>query len=433
MKSSVTRLRQIALFGGDILCLMLGLAAALAIRYGLPIPADKFEMHKLPFAIIFAIWLVSFFISGLYSLRNAKNNRTFFALFTTVFAINAGMDVLFFYFIPYFSISPKTVLFLDLGFTLALLLLWRTLYNRFVSLPPQKIAILGECAEVDELINDIRSHPQQGYKCALHLKNESDITVHGIKNLPQYFNENEIDTVVVAIDYMNSPELQKSLFDCIPLHIRFYDFIDFYEQNMQKIPLAVVDRAWFLENLNEPGKHFFSGLKRFFDVVFTLLLGVIGIILMPFIALAVYFDIGRPIFFSQIRVGQFEKSYRIFKFRSMKVDDDEKSVSRFGKFLRNSHLDEIPQLWNIIRGEMSFVGPRPEIVHLVRELKDKIPFYSERLLVRPGIAGWAQLHEPHARAADALTKLQYDLFYIKHRSLLLDLEIILKTLRILLT
>lgn len=427
MKLKVMLLRQIVLFLGDVVCLVLGLIIALGVRYGWPLLEESIELYKIPFAIIFTFWLLSFYVGGLYNLRYTKNKRNFFALFFAVFAINAAVSVLFFYFIPSFAISPKIVLFLDLGVTAVLLVTWRLFFNSAVKLPPRKLAILGDSAEVKELIADLERNPQQGYKCVLHMARVDD---------PEVFKEmlktKNIDVVVVAMDYRQSPDLQKALFSCIPLHIQFFDFVDFYEGYFQKIPLAAIDRAWFLENLNEPGKQFYSSLKRAVDIMLAVLLGLIGLVLSPFIILAIWIDMGFPVFFSQSRVAQLGANYRIYKFRTFGREGDDASVSVIGKLLRRTHLDEIPQLWNILKGDMSFVGPRPEQTHFVESLKEKIPFYTERLLVRPGITGWAQLHEPHARVEDAISKLQYDLFYIKHRSLLLDIEIILKTLRILL-
>lgn len=426
MKLSVLRFRQFILFLGDIACFIAGLFVALIIRYGWPIPEEYLAPHQLPFAIIFIIWFLGFYVGGLYNLRIIKQYRAFFTLFFTVFGINAAIAALSFYFVPFFSITPKTVLFLDLLATLILLIGWRWFFSAIAALPPRKLAVIGSGQEVDELLKDFEKHPQQGYRCIFHIKES-----HGSPNLPRELKSRDIDMVVVAADYRRSPELQKSLFACIPLHIQFVDFVDLYEQYFQKIPLAVIDRAWFLENLNELGKQFFSLVKRGMDIFASVIFGLIGLALTPFIVLAILINSGRPIFYSQTRVGQFEKPFRIYKFRSMRLDGQNESVTTIGGFLRKTHLDEIPQLWNIIRGEMSFVGPRPEQAVIVEQLKIKIPFYTERLLVRPGLTGWAQLYEPRARAEDALEKLQYDLFYVKHRSLLLDLEIILKTLRIL--
>lgn len=427
MKIKLPRFRSIILIAGDIICLLLGLFLALALRYGFPIPPEQIEIHRVPFSIIFGIWLLIFFGSGLFQLRSARNQRSFFTIFFKVFSINASIAVFFFYFIAFFSISPKTVMFLDLGATLLFLLLWRVLFNRFITIPPLKLAILGNSPEVKELLEDIKKHPQQGYACVLHSPHPPEA-----KEFISSLRDTSADALVVAVDYRHSPILQKSLLECLRLQIQFFDFVDFYEAYFQKVPHAAIDQTWFLENFNELGKRFFSIMKRATDIFFAIFLGFIGLILFPLIALAVWLEMERPIFYSQIRVGHFEKPFHIFKFRSMHHNGDTESISMVGKFLRRSHLDEIPQLWNILKGEMSFVGPRPEQVGIVEQLKSKIPFYAERFLVPPGITGWAQLHEPHAKAEDALTKLQYDLFYIKNRSILLDIEIILKTLRILL-
>lgn len=426
-KLTITKWKKIVLLLGDIFCFVAGLIFALIWRFGFSELNNQWQLHRAPFFIIFFIWLIAFYIAGLYTLPKAKNSRSFFALLFGVFFFNALSAIFIFYFLPYFFISPKVVLFLNLAVTFVLIVIWRAVFNGFSILPQLKLALVGTGVEIDELINDINKHPQNGYKCVLHIKNENESV-----NLDNKLKELDVDVVVVAIDYRHSPELQKGLFKCIPLHIQFFDFVDFYEQYFQRVPLAVIDRAWFLENINETSKLFVSQLKRFLDLIMAFLLGIIGLVLFPFIATALLLTMGRPLFFIQSRVGQFEKSFRIIKFRSYGSEGNDNTVTRFGNFLRKSHLDEMPQLWNIIKGEMSFVGPRPEQVKIVAEFKNKIPFYTERLLVRPGIAGWAQLHQPKARAEDALHKLQYDLFYIKHRSLLFDLEIILKTLRILL-
>lgn len=426
MKLAIVRFRTFLLATGDMVCLAGGLFLALVIRYGWPIPEKILSDHRLPFTILFCLWFLTFYVGGLYNLRQTKNQRQFFALFFTLLGINAALSVLVFYFIPFFSVTPKTVLFLDLGVTAGLLLIWRSLMNAFFALPPLKFVLLGSGDEVHELLGDVHKHPELGYECAAHYTTPQEVL-----NLVDFVKKQNIDAVVVALDYRTDLELQKKLFACIPLQIQFYDFVEFYEQYFQRIPLAAIDRAWFLENFNEPEKRFFSTVKRGTDILLGILLGIPGLVFFPFIALAVWLSMGRPVFFIQQRVSRYEKPFWIYKFRTMKQERHEATITRVGQFLRRTHLDEIPQLWNILLGEMSFIGPRPEQVQFVNELKAKIPFYSERSLVAPGVTGWAQLHEPRARAEDALAKLQYDLFYVKHRSLLFDLEIVLRTLRVL--
>ncbi|MEK7523571.1 MAG: sugar transferase [Patescibacteria group bacterium] len=426
MKLKVAGFRKLALVLGDATVFVAGLLFTLGLRYGFSEVSEQWQIHRAPYAIIFIFWLLSFYSVGLYTLQKAKNNRAFFTLLFGGLSINAFLSVLFFYFIPYFAISPKTVLFFDLATTAVLLLAWRSFFNQVVSLPPLKLIVIGSGAEVDEVIADLKKHPQQGYECVLHLVHESEA-----RDLPKLIAKHHIDGIVVATDYRHSVALQKALFECIPLRIQFFDFVDFYELILQKIPLETINRAWFLENLNEESKQLFTTLKRALDIVLAFFLSIIGLLLSPFIILAIWLGLGRPIIFVQRRVGYFEKPFHIYKFRTFRHEGEPESVTRLAQFLRSTHLDEIPQLWNILKGEMSFVGPRPEQVAIVEELKEKIPFYVERFLVHPGITGWAQLANPTATAEDAPVKLQYDLFYIKHRSLLLDAEIILKTLKLL--
>lgn len=419
------RFRQVILFLGDIVCAMGALIVTLILRFGYEDLPHQLSLHRGPFTILFILWAVVFFITGLYNLRNAHNNRLFFTRFIEAFILNSAIAIGFFYFIQNHLVSPKTVLFLDLSFTLLFQALWRVIFNT-LRVQMLRLAVVGRGTEVTELIEDMKRHPRQGYVCVLHLEECPP-------NLAELLKEYQADAVTVADNWRSVRTLQKSLFDCITLNIQFYDFVGFYERYFERVPPTVIDRAWFLENINEPGKQFFSLLKRGLDIIFAVIFGVVGIVLFPLVAIAIWTDSGGPILFSQLRVGQFGKPFRIYKLRTLTHGHGGvQHVTRVGRFLRSTHIDELLQVWNIVRGEMSFVGPRPEQVTIVEDLKGKIPFYMERLLVRPGITGWAQLHHPKAQADEALTKLQYDLFYIKNRSLLFDIEIVVKTLGVLL-
>ena len=179
-------------------------------------------------------------------------------------------------------------------------------------------------------------------------------------------------------------------------------------------------------------------IKRWLDVIFTLLCGVLISPLLLILALAVKLDSRGPVFFRQVRLGLNEKSYVLIKFRTMQTTGNDGSptgkndrrITSVGKFLRTTRLDEIPQVLNVLNGEMSFIGPRPERPELVVELEKHIPFYKTRLLVKPGLTGWDQIsgnyHSPSV--ADTIEKLQHDLYYLKHRSIALDLSIMLKTI-----
>jgi lipopolysaccharide/colanic/teichoic acid biosynthesis glycosyltransferase len=228
------------------------------------------------------------------------------------------------------------------------------------------------------------------------------------------------------------------LFACLPLHVGFQSLPLFYEKFTGKVPIAVINQMWFLENLSEGGRAIFDSVKRTADFVLALLFFFVSLLFWPLIGLIIKLDSRGPIIYKQIRVGRNGRLFNIYKFRSMKIENNDQSptasgdkrITGFGNFLRKSRIDEIPQLINIIKGEMSFVGPRPERPELVADLEKLIPFYRERMLVKPGVTGWDQVsgeyHSPSYE--DTLKKLQYDLFYIKNRSPYLDLSIILKTI-----
>jgi lipopolysaccharide/colanic/teichoic acid biosynthesis glycosyltransferase len=185
-------------------------------------------------------------------------------------------------------------------------------------------------------------------------------------------------------------------------------------------------------------------LQRLTDILFSLV-GLICLLpFLPLVALIIYLDSPGPVFYSQIRAGHTGYPFRVYKFRSMipdaetkgqaiwaKKDDDR--ITRFGKFMRRTRLDELPQLWNVLRGDMSVIGPRPERPEFIAELEKAIPFYNVRHLIRPGLTGWAQVKYRYGNTKeDALIKLQYDLYYIKHRSPFLNLAILWRTIGVVL-
>jgi exopolysaccharide biosynthesis polyprenyl glycosylphosphotransferase len=215
-----------------------------------------------------------------------------------------------------------------------------------------------------------------------------------------------------------------------------------YEEMTGRVPIHHLESDWiirsFVDEVRVSG--FYDLFKRLVDILGGLAGMVILVILLPFLALAVAIDSGFPVFYSQLRLGRGGSIFRIYKFRSMhnKTDEDtgmratlenDPRVTRVGNFLRKSRLDELPQFWNVLRGDMSLVGPRAEIPELVGEYQKQIPFYRARLLVKPGLTGWAQINYGYvASVTETGVKLEYDLYYIKHRTISMDIQIILRTI-----
>ena len=220
---------------------------------------------------------------------------------------------------------------------------------------------------------------------------------------------------------------------------------DLYEELFDRVPLSLIGYKWVLANIS--ASRIYDMLKRLIDIVGAVLIGVPSLVLYPFIMLAIRLDDHGPVFITQLRVGRFQRPINIVKFRSMSGNDSgeyDKSgktrlhVTRVGKWLRILRLDELPQLMNVLRGDLSLVGPRPELPALAHKYSARIPYYNARYLIAPGLSGWAQLRhdsDPHhgVGLAETKEKLSYDLYYLKNRSLLLDLFIILQTIRVLIT
>jgi lipopolysaccharide/colanic/teichoic acid biosynthesis glycosyltransferase len=214
-----------------------------------------------------------------------------------------------------------------------------------------------------------------------------------------------------------------------------------YEELMGRVPILLLEANWiltsFVDELRVSGFYLLG--KRLMDILGGLVGSAIMLLLLPFIALATLIDDGLPIFYAQTRLGRGGTTYRIIKFRTMRRDaeadgkprwarEDDERATRVGRILRKTHIDELPQFLNVLRGEMSLVGPRAERPELVEYFQNYIPFYRARLLVKPGITGWAQINFGYASSIDeTIVKLEYDLYYIKHRSMSMDLLILLRT------
>jgi len=250
--------------------------------------------------------------------------------------------------------------------------------------------------------------------------------------------------LVVAITERRGVLPVRDLLRCKLEGVDIVDALSFYEEINGKLLIEHIQPSWFLYSDGFCIKPFLRFYKRFFDVLLSVFGIILAILLWPFVALAVRLDSPGPILFRQNRVGDGGGPFTVYKFRTMRQDAERESgavwatendprITNVGKFLRKTRLDEIPQLFNVLKGDMSFVGPRPERPEFVERLNEKIPYYSKRHFMKPGLTGWAQVCYPYgASDEDALEKLRYDLYYIKNYSLMLDFLIILETVKVVL-
>ncbi|MGJ8642156.1 MAG: exopolysaccharide biosynthesis polyprenyl glycosylphosphotransferase [Luteolibacter sp.] len=258
-------------------------------------------------------------------------------------------------------------------------------------------------------------------------------------------DEGEIDRVYCTMDSLRQPEVTQLLRRLRYSGVAISATSQACEETYQAIPLDMIDDEWLLHACGQPGHIYIAKVKRLIDITASI---AIGLPLLPFLLLGVVlvkmWGGAGPILFRQERLGRFGKKFEVLKLRSMGLNAEasgaqwstanDPRVTTVGRFLRKFRIDEIPQLWNILRGDMSFVGPRPERQEFIKQLSDEIPYFSERLLILPGLTGWAQVCYPYgATVEDARRKLEFDLYYLKNMGLITDLFVILDTVKIVLT
>ena len=265
-------------------------------------------------------------------------------------------------------------------------------------------------------------------------------------SLRSYSKEHNIDEIVVATSDVNRVLRIDDLVNCKLNGITILDILSFFEREAGQVRIDIMDPTWLVTSEGFQQSRLRDVIKRTFDIFSSLIVLVLTMpfILLTIIAIWIEDGFGAPVFYSQIRVGKNGTHYKVYKLRSMRTDAEEvgkavwaskndSRVTRVGSFIRKSRIDEFPQLWNVLNGSMSFVGPRPERPQFVDELENEIPYYLERHLVKPGITGWAQLLYPYGSSVkDAYQKQLYDMYYVKNHSIFLDCLILLQTVEVIL-
>jgi exopolysaccharide biosynthesis polyprenyl glycosylphosphotransferase len=435
----------IILFLGDVLFLYLSLFTMLLISYlGFPEEAHLDE-HIIAFSIIFIIWITIFFIAGLYEKHTIlfKNRLPNIILNTQV--INTFIAVLFFYLIPYFAITPKTNLFIYLILSFGLILIWRIYGSAFIGDKVKGAAlIINSEEETRDLVEEVNNNSRYSFYFASIISPDKSVKQLS-KEILNEVKEKNISYIIINLKSERIKKILQDLYKLIYEGVEFIDKYKVYEDIFDRVPVSLLGYDWFLENLSLSPKVSYDLVKRMMDVIISLPLALLSLIFYPFVFLAIKMDDGGEIFIRQSRIGQDNKHVEIIKFRSMSgLDEGEevlksrRVVTKVGTFLRKSRIDELPQLWNVLKGDISLIGPRPEIPALALKYEEEIPYYNVRHLIKPGLSGWAQIYHdnhPHHGTdfSETKMKLSYDLYYIKNRSFFLDLKIALKTIKALLS
>jgi len=408
-----------------------------------------------PRALLYALVMLSVMTAfGLYGSELHKEDREYQVRFLASFPIVAVAMAIVFYAIPESTLG-RGIMALTLLFSFIFVVSARALFFRIVGHDALKRRILvigsgSRAAEVEALLT--RLGPSAGFnlvgfvQCGDGEPHPDKSKVLGdCKSLRTLVQQHRVDEIVVGVrDRRNGHLSMSELLECKLEGIGIVDLPTFFERESGHVQLKSLNPSWMVYSIGFCRGGCQQILKRVFDIWVG---GVVLIATLPVMllaTLAVWLETGRPILYRQKRVGECGQVFEIVKFRSMRVDAEKDGVARWAKknddritrvgtILRLTRIDELPQLFNVLRGDMSFVGPRPERPPFVNELSRKVPFYASRHAVKPGITGWAQIRYPYgASVDDAVQKLQFDLYYVKNHSLFLDLVILFQTAQVVL-
>jgi lipopolysaccharide/colanic/teichoic acid biosynthesis glycosyltransferase len=354
----------------------------------------------------------------------------------------------FFFFALPFAIEPKTNLAIYLGISTALLIVWRLyIFPRMIDEKSMNVLVLGDSEEARAIARIFVSNPYFKNVRPYALGSSDVENVEEMKaSLLRFVEEKGVDMIIADLRDPFVKNLTKEFYRIVfeKENVQFFDLASMYEELHNRILPSLVGEEWVLQNVRGGSPHYaYDSLKQVIDVCGAFLVLIPCIVIFPLIALAIKLQDGGPIFYISERVGQNNKPIRIYKFRSMTGMDSGMTldtkfvVTPVGKFLRKTRLDELPQLWNVLRGDLSFIGPRPELPARAAVYAENIPYYNLRHLIKPGLSGWAQINNFEVPRGEVdvvrtIEKLSFDLYYLKHRSIFLDIEIALKTLNTLL-
>ncbi|MBI3573719.1 sugar transferase [Candidatus Kaiserbacteria bacterium] len=442
MSSISFRSEALVLAVGDISFLALSLWATLLVRYTALPHTRIFLTHLVPFSFLFLFSTAVFLIAGLYEkhtlLVKSKLPETIFYAQVA----NVIVAAIFFFLVPHFGIQPKTNLFIYLFFSTTFVSFWRLyLFPAFSVSVPSPALLVGEgtvCADVEREVNN---NNRYAVRFSGHIDTAGLPTDEVKEKILAALSEPGA-FVVMPFSFMRGRG--SHTWDTLMLSgVKFIDLEDLYEDLFGRVALSLIDERWFLEARSQAPAALYDIFKGFTDLLLSAFALVVLSPLIVVVVIILSAGGGNSLIF-QRRVGRDGHPISIIKFRTMLFDDGEdpekkkqNRITRFGAFLRKTQIDEIPQFWNVLTGDLSLIGPRPEIPHFVEEYARVIPYYETRHLIQPGISGWAQIKHaspPKFRLDVEATadKLSYDLYYLKHRSFLLDMEIVLRTIKILL-
>jgi sugar transferase (PEP-CTERM system associated) len=400
------------------------------------------------FAVLVQVAMIAVGTYGSDALRSMR-----YATARLLVAVSIGIIALS---VVYFLLPGHTLwrsnLLYAMFIAMALLFLIRVLLGGLLGTAAfrRRVLVLGAGLRADRL-RKLAERPEAGFVIVGYVGMsdsaptvEEAINRHAIHNLTRFVENLGVSEVVLALEERRNALPLKDLLRIKTTGVHVNDFSTFMERETGRVDLDTVNPSWLIFSDGfSSGRMISSAAKRLFDIIASLLLLVLTLPLIALFALLVKIDSKGPAFFRQTRVGLYGQNFNLIKLRSMRTDAEaggaqyaaknDPRVTRIGRLIRKLRIDELPQAWTVLKGEMSFVGPRPERPEFVAGLEEQLPYYAERHMVKPGITGWAQINYPYgASIEDSRHKLEYDLYYAKNYTPFLDLLILLQTLRVVL-
>jgi len=430
------RRETITLLIGDFLILVISLWATLVLR-NLSLPSfSYFEINIVPFVPMFAISLAVFYVAGLYEKQTRPIRRVMGVRILGAQATTVAIAAVLFFILP-FNIAPKTILIIYLCISVVGESAWRFHRMKHELKTEDRVPalIVGTGRAVEELYEEVRENSRY----LLHFVEHIDASGELAEKISLAIASG-VRVIVLDISNPQIASHAQALYDRLASGVTFIDFATLYEEIFDRVPLGHLDSARLLESFPKQ-RAIYDALKRLFDVVLALLGSIIALPFVSIAAVILYMQNGTA-FIHQDRIGKGGRTFKIIKLRSRALPYDDRGdpelqkknyVTTFGQFLRKTRIDELPQLWNVLKGELSLIGPRPELPDIVAVYEREIPQYRMRHLIAPGLSGWAQVRDydvPRGPADVVRTrrKLSFDLYYLKHRSFGLDLIIAINSI-----
>lgn len=439
MRSAGTTFKRIILFLGDSVLFFGALYLALLLRRSDIFSFEYFLNHLPRFLVIYLFFVVAIFVAGLYDfpqfLLKVKRMRAIGYVMMAYLFISST----FFYLFPS-NYTPKVVLLMQGGILFTLLVLWRTFADRLLRIQQKiKTLLLANGTEARELATQLNAH-DYSIDVVSHLHTSFfDNTVDPKETLSFLIDSSHIKMIIADLKDEKITSLLPHIYGLTKNNIRLQDLDAMYQYVFRKMSLSSVGYSWFFEHVSLDTR-VYEFIKRLVDILISLPVLIVWALIHPWASWMIRSEDGGSVFIKQKRIGRFGKEITIKKYRTMKFSDgglwlgekhNTNTVTDIGYFLRKTRIDELPQVLAVLRGDISLVGPRPDMLPFAEKMEKMLPYYMIRYAAKPGLSGWAQtmMHAPPQTIEETTERLQYDLYYVRNRSLFLDLVIILRTIR----